>query len=163
MFISIVTVCISIAFYRKSEKHHRKNIRIGRLEKMLSIIEKLPTIYKRTEAGYKRVDLSAVTIDEIDGLETLSRAYLPEELQLKVLSMRRLFVDLISYLNGQRYLKDMFWKEGFPTIHDVQLYIENLSDELLDEIGFEKGLPDYRKSLREYTDKIFKKEVGIIK
>lgn len=108
--------------------------------------------------------LKELNINEITGfireLEIIARLYLRKELQFQVLSLNRLFRDLISYsVYMNRIIIEMFWKEGVPNLERLNSYVDELQYKLIDEIGFEKNIDDFRKTLRKYSNDIFKKEI----
>jgi len=191
--LSAFATIISIRAYFKSKEFHKQNILVHKIEKILAIIEDISTVYGRflnltldLDLYYDSNDkeekdrnynlyienrtqlLNQIDIKKIDNeireLEVLARAYLKNDAQIKVQSFNRMFKGIIDYtINMDSMTAEMFWKEGFPNIDKVNTYADKLCDILLDEIGFQESIQDYREKLREYSEKEFKKDLGIKK
>jgi hypothetical protein len=109
-----------------------------------------------------RIDVDNIIKETIE-LQILAQAYLSKNTRLKVLSFNMMFRDLIAYtIQMQRIFVKLFWKEGFPKFVNVKEYADNLCETLLEEIGFVKGIKIFREELRDYSEKEFKKDMGLV-
>lgn len=100
--------------------------------------------------------------DKVTHLEILARSYLTKIAQKKVTAFCRMFRQLLDItINENWMIKDMFWKDGFPAINNLNLYLDDLGQLLINKIGITRGKKKYREELRKYTEQNFKKELNI--
>jgi len=189
--ISSIALVISILVYFQNRQHHRQNVLIFKIERIISILKKHTPLYERflelalnldevnnpktndptQQKSYnklkgkiiKHIDVKTV-IDECRELEVLSESYLTGKTKLKVSCFASLMLNIIGYsMEMEKYYADIIGNDGFPETNPVINYVDGLINVLIEEIGFIKGTSDFKTRLREYFDNDFKTALGVIK
>lgn len=161
--ISIVAAIVAIFAIINSRSLFKRNIKIEKLERVISLLNKLVMYYKPLFGLYGKLNLyhsrpifqSKDLVAYQDSLkmflqttddksltesyyefEMLVNTYTDGKLKLELLAFCRLYLDIMFVsLQSEYIIKESNWKTGFPHPHKIAAYYKVLERKLIKEIG----------------------------
>jgi len=173
--ISIIAAVVAIFAIFNTRSLFKKDIKVERLERIMSLFIKLIHHYSSLYSLYRRLDVcrtkpdlkkenfekyelakkdflqiidSKTLISTYYELEMLIKTYTSGELKLELLAFCKLYLDLLfAAFEGVGIVKDMIWTFDFPAPRKIELYVDSLERKLIKEIGISSKSSMYSRDI----------------